>query len=183
MLLSDIDIAAALAHGSIEIQPPPDELQPSSVDLHLSPVFRRFRTLHGVLDPLNPPVDLTYEDEALVDGRFILRRGEFVLASTVEHVALDGEHVARLEGRSSLGRVGLMIHSTAGYVDPGWHGTLTLELSNIGSMNLALTPGMRICQMSFYQLSSPAARLYGSKGLGSKYLGQTGPTAALKEID
>ncbi|MFV2063059.1 MAG: dCTP deaminase, partial [Chloroflexota bacterium] len=112
------------------------------------------------------------------DKPFILNPGEFVLGQTLEWVELPDNVVARLEGKSSLGRLGLLIHSTAGYVDPGWKGTLTLELSNVASLPIALYFGMRIGQISFFEMSSAVERPYGSKGLGSRYQGQSTPTAS-----
>ena len=117
------------------------------------------------------------------DNPFILHPGEFVLASTTEHIEIPDDIVARLEGKSSLGRIGLLIHSTAGYVDPGWKGHLTLELSNVANLPVTLYSGMKIGQISFLRLTSPAENLYGSKNLGSKYQGQTQPTASRIHVD
>jgi dCTP deaminase len=116
--------------------------------------------------------------EVAKDEPFIIQPGEFVLAATLETITLPDDIVARVDGKSSLGRLGLLIHATAGFVDPGWTGRLTLELSNVAKMPIAVRPGMRICQISFLRLSTPAERLYGSPELGSKYQGQTEPTAS-----
>ena len=179
-VLSDRDIRSALQEGRIRIDPfDPACLQPSSVDLHLDRDFRVFRNnRYAFIDPREPQPDLT--EVVTVDGDepFILHPGEFVLGQTVEWVELPADIVARLEGKSSLGRLGLLIHSTAGYVDPGWKGNLTLELSNVASLPIALYFGMRIGQISYFAMSSPVERPYGSKGLGSRYQGQSSPTAS-----
>jgi len=181
-VLSDQDILAAIEEGQISIDPfSPEDVQPSSVDLHLGLGFARFRLKyrHWIIDPTDPPDDLMVVDHE--NNELFLDAGEFALATTSERVSIGAGMVARLEGRSSLGRVGLMIHSTAGYVDPGFEGQLTLELSNIGPVKLRLYAGMRIAQISFYRMTSAARRLYGEDELGSKYQGQTGPTASRKE--
>ena len=157
----------------------PTCLQPSSVDLHLDREFRVFRNnRYPYIDVRQPQPDLT-EIVAIEDEEpFILHPGEFVLGQTLEWVELPDDLVARLEGKSSLGRLGLLIHSTAGYVDPGWKGNLTLELSNVANLPIALYCGMKIGQISFFKMSSPVERPYGSKELGSKYQGQSQPTAS-----
>lgn len=178
MVLSDRDIRAGLASGHVVIRPLAENaVQPASVDIRLDRkilVFRNSRV---------PFVDLRQHTEALTetetmgdDDPFILHPGEFVLGSTLEHVEIPADLVARLEGKSSLGRIGLLIHSTAGYVDPGWKGHLTLELSNVSKLPITLYYKMKIGQISFLRLTSPAERLYGSAELGSKYQGQTDPT-------
>jgi len=179
-VLSDRDIRAELAAGRIRIDPcDPADLQPSSVDLHLDRSFRVFRNnRYAYIDPRQPQPDLTELLEVRDEEPFILHPGEFVLGQTLEWVELPDDLVARLEGKSSLGRLGLLIHSTAGYVDPGWKGTLTLELSNVANLPIALYPGMRIGQISFFRMSSPVERPYGSAELGSKYQGQRQPTAS-----
>ena len=139
------------------------------------------QTSEPYIDPADIPKDLYREVEITSYGGFLLEPGEFVLASTIEELTLPDDIAARIEGKSSLGRVGLMIHSTAGFVDPGWTGQLTLELSNIGRMPILLRYGMRIGQLSFNRLSSPVERLYGHPELGSKYQGQSGPTEARSE--
>lgn len=179
-VLSDRDIRAALESGSIGIRPfNDDDVQPSSVDLHLDRSFRVFRNnRYAFIDVRQPQPDLTELLRVADEEPFILHPGEFVLGQTLEWVELAGDLVARLEGKSSLGRLGLLIHSTAGYVDPGWRGNLTLELSNVANLPIALYHGMKIGQISFLQMSSPVERLYGSPELGSKYQGQSEPTAS-----
>ena len=177
-VLADRDIRAALQEGRIRVDPyDPACLQPSSVDLHLDREFRVFHNhRYPHIDPRMEQSDLTELTTVDGDEPFILHPGEFVLGQTLEWVELPDDIVARLEGKSSLGRLGLLIHSTAGYVDPGWRGNLTLELSNVSNLPIALYPGMRIGQISFLVLSSPVERPYGSPGLGSKYQGQSEPT-------
>ena len=180
MILSDVDIRKELAAGRIEIDPYDDDcVQPSSVDLHVDSQFRVFaNSRYPYIDVRSPMPDLTDLVEVGPDEPFILHPGEFVLGSTRERVRLPDDLVARLEGKSSLGRLGLLIHSTAGYVDPGWDGYLTLELSNVANLPITIYPGMKIGQISFFRLSSPADKPYGSKETGSKYQGQRGPTAS-----
>ena len=179
-VLSDRDIAAAMAAGRIKIVPYEDvDLQPSSVDLHLDRQFRVFRNnRYPFIDVRAPQPDLTELLNVSDDEPFVLHPGEFVLGQTREWVELPDDVVARLEGKSSLGRLGLLIHSTAGYVDPGWKGNLTLELSNVAKLPIALYFGMKIGQISFLTMTSPVDRPYGSAGLGSKYQGQSEPTAS-----
>jgi dCTP deaminase len=179
-VLSDRDIRAGLDDGSITIRPyDAHDLQPSSVDLHLDRSFRVFRNnRYAFIDVRAPQPDLTEMLTIADDEPFILHPGEFVLGQTHEWVELPNDLVARLEGKSSLGRLGLLIHSTAGYVDPGWKGNLTLELSNVANLPIALYFGMRIGQISFFKMSSPVDRPYGSPELGSKYQGQSEPTAS-----
>ena len=185
MILSDRDIRAGIQAGRIVIDPfTPESVQPSSVDLHLSDRFRVFRNNRtAVIDPRQDQPELTELVQIAGDDPFILHPGEFVLGATVERVGLPDDLVARLEGRSSLGRLGLLIHSTAGYVDPGWEGTLTLELSNVATLPIKLYHGMRIGQISFQRLSSPVEIGYGDARIGSKYRGQTEPTASLYHRD
>jgi len=179
-VLADRDIRAALDAGRVRIDPyDPRDLQPSSVDLHLDRRFRVFRNnRYAYIDVRAPQPDLTELLTIADDEPFILHPGEFVLGQTQEWVELPDDLVARLEGKSSLGRLGLLIHSTAGYVDPGWKGNLTLELSNVANLPIALYFGMRIGQISFFKMSSPVERPYGSPELGSKYQGQSEPTAS-----
>jgi dCTP deaminase len=179
-VLSDRDIRAALDAGHVQIRPyDPIDLQPSSVDLHLDHAFRVFRNnRYPFIDVRQPQPDLTELLRIEDDEPFILHPGEFVLGQTLEWVELPDDLVARLEGRSSLGRLGLLIHSTAGYVDPGWKGNLTLELSNVANLPIALYAGMRIGQISFFRMSSPVERPYGSPELRSRYQGQSEPTAS-----
>jgi dCTP deaminase len=184
-VLSDRDIRAALESGRVVIRPyDPRDLQPSSVDLHLDRSFRVFRNnRYAFIDPRTSQPGLTELLTVEGDEPFILHPGEFVLGQTVEWVELPDDIVARLEGRSSLGRLGLLIHSTAGYIDPGFKGTVTLELSNVANLPIALYGKMRIGQISFFHMSSPVERPYGSKELGSKYQGQTEPTASAIHTD
>ena len=179
-VLSDRDIRAAIGDGRVRIDPYDEQcLQPSSVDLHLDREFRVFRNnRYPYIDVRTAQPDLT-ELVAIDDEEaFILHPGEFVLGQTLEWVELPDDLVARLEGKSSLGRLGLLIHSTAGYVDPGWKGNLTLELSNVANLPIALYFGMKIGQISFFRMTSPVERPYGSTSLGSKYQGQSTPTAS-----
>ena len=177
-VLSDRDIRTALDAGTVRIRPyDPQDLQPSSVDLHLDRSFRVFRNnRYAFIDVRAPQPDLTEMLTVADDEPFILHPGEFVLGSTSEYVRLPNDLVARLEGKSSLGRLGLLIHSTAGFVDPGFEGRLTLELSNVANLPITIYPGMKIGQIGFFRLTSPAENPYGSKGMGSKYQGQRGPT-------
>lgn len=185
MVLSDRDIRAAMAEGRIGIDPFDQKyVQPASVDIRLDRTFRVFRsTRHAYIDLAKGVDDIT--DLVIVDEgeRFILHPGEFALGSTLERLRLSDDVVCRVEGKSSLGRLGLLIHSTAGFVDPGWDGHLTLELSNVNTIPITLYPRMRIGQLSFFQLSSPAERPYGSEGLGSSYQGQSGPTPSKYRLD
>jgi dCTP deaminase len=178
MVLSDVSIEGELASGGIVIDPLADGcIQPSSVDLHTDNLFRVFRNdTTPYIDPKQAQEDLTELVEVDADSAFILHPGEFVLGSTLERVALGDDLVARLEGKSSLGRLGLLIHSTAGFVDAGWDGHLTLELSNVANLPIAIYPGMKIGQISFLRMTSKAANPYGSDMTGSKYKGQRGPT-------
>lgn len=178
MILSDRTINEAIASGRIVIDPfDPAKVQPSSVDLTLDRFFRVFRNhTRGVIDVKERMDDLTEEVEIPPDGVFLLHPGEFVLGSTAEHVGLPDDLVGRIEGKSSLGRLGLLIHTTAGFVDAGFEGYLTLELSNVATLPITLYPGMKIGQISFLQMTTVADRPYGSGELGSKYRGQQGPT-------
>ena len=179
-VLADRDIRAELEAGRIAIRPyDPVDLQPSSVDLHLDREFRVFRNnRYPYIDVRAPQPDLTELVAIGDDEPFILHPGEFVLGQTLEWVELPDDLVSRLEGKSSLGRLGLLIHSTAGYDDPGWKGNLTLELSNVANLPIALYFGMKIGQISFFRMTSAVERPYGSKELGSKYQGQSTPTAS-----
>ena len=178
MILSDRTIREELAAGRIVIEPLDEScIQPSSVDLHIDRYFRVFRNhTMGYIDVKQDQEDLTELVEVGEDDVFILHPGEFVLGSTAERVQLADDLVARLEGKSSLGRLGLLIHSTAGFVDSGWNGHLTLELSNVANLPITLYPGMKIGQISFLQMTTPADNPYGSAATGSKYQGQRGPT-------
>jgi dCTP deaminase len=178
VILSDRSIREQLDDGRIVIDPlDPDNIQPSSVDLRLDRFFRVFRNhTMRVIDVKEHQEELTELVEIAADDSFILHPGEFVLGSTAERVALPDDLVARLEGKSSLGRLGLLIHSTAGFVDAGWNGHLTLELSNVANLPITLYPGMKIGQISFLTMTTPADIPYGSGQVGSKYQGQRGPT-------
>jgi dCTP deaminase len=180
MILSDRTIREEIDAGRIRIEPfDPDAIQPSSVDLHVDAQFRVFaNSRYPYIDVKSPMPDLTDLVEVHEGEPFILHPGEFVLGSTRERVGIPDDMVARLEGKSSLGRLGLLIHSTAGYVDPGWDGYLTLELSNVANLPITIYPGMKIGQISFFRLTTEADRPYGSKETGSKYQGQRGPTAS-----
>ena len=177
-VLSDRTIKQELAAGRLVIDPLDlTAIQPASVDLRLDRSFRVFRiTSRPFVDVREVTDDLTELVTIAGDEPFILQPHTFCLGSTVETVTLPGDIVARVDGKSSLGRLGLLVHATAGYVDPGWTGKLTLELSNQSQMPIALYHGMRIAQISFLRLTTPADRPYGSPGLGSKYQGQSGPT-------
>ena len=180
MVLSDRTIKEEIAAGNIVIDPlDPINIQPASVDVRLDKtvlVFRNSRLPY--IDVRKDVSDLTESEEISEEQPFILHPGEFVLASTLEHIEIPANIVARLEGKSSLGRIGLLIHSTAGYVDPGWQGHLTLELSNVASLPITLYFGMPIGQLSFLRLTTEAENVYVSNALNSKYLGQTQPTAS-----
>ena len=180
MVLSDHTIKEEIAKGRIVVNPfDPSCIQPASVDLHLDRRLLVFRnTRQPYIDVHKEMPDLTDVEDIPSDSPFILHPGEFVLGSTLESVTLPDDIVARLEGKSSLGRIGLLIHSTAGYVDPGWDGHLTLELSNVANLPVTLYYGMKIGQISFLYLSTPVDNIYGSPALGSKYQGQTEPTAS-----
>jgi len=178
VVLSDRSIREELAIGRLRIEPLSDDaIQPSSVDLRLDRLFRIFKkTDHPLINVREPCDDCTQLIQVEGDEPFVIRPGEFVLANTLETITLPDDLVARLDSRSSLGRLGLLVHATAGYVDPGWSGKLTLELANAAQMPIAVYCGMKICQISFLRLSTPVERPYGSPGLGSKYQGQQEPT-------
>ena len=177
-VLSDRTIKEQIGARRILIDPlDQDAIQPASVDLRLDDSFRIFRmTTRPYVNVREPVDDLTELVTIGHEEPFVLQPGAFCLATTLETITLPDDIVARVDGRSSLGRLGLLVHATAGYVDPGWTGKLTLELSNQSQMPIALYYGMRIAQISFLRLSSVADRPYGSPGLRSKYQGQTGPT-------
>ena len=180
MLLSDRDIRAELSSGRVVLEPLDLEMvQPSSVDVRIDRYFRLFDNhKYPVIDPSLEQPELTRLVEVKPDDPFVLHPGEFVLASTYETVTLPDDIAARLEGKSSLGRLGLLTHSTAGFIDPGFSGHVTLELSNVATLPITLWPGMKIGQLCFFRLSSPAEHPYGSEGSGSRYQGQRGPTAS-----
>ena len=178
MVLSDRTIRRLIAEGRIGIDPyDPELMQPSSLDVRVDRLFRVFRnSRYPYIDVKREQEELTELVEVADDEPFILHPGEFVLGSTLEVVTLPDDLVARLEGKSSLGRLGLLIHSTAGFIDPGFGGHVTLELSNVANLPITIYPGMKIGQLSFMHLTEPAERPYGSSGMGSKYQGQRGPT-------
>ena len=180
VILSDRTIREQLAAGRIVIDPLDESLiQPSSIDVRISNLFRVFRNhTRGIIDVKQDMVDLTelIELPENSDESFMLHPGEFVLGSTLERIAVPDDLVVRVEGKSSLGRLGLLIHSTAGFIDAGFDGHITLELANVASLPITLYPGMKIGQVSFMQMTTPAERPYGSGASGSKYQGQRGPT-------
>jgi dCTP deaminase len=180
MLLSDRDIADQVKNGRVVLDPFDESMiQPSSIDVRLDRYFRVFENhRYPHIDPAEEQPDLTRLVEPKGDEPFILHPGEFVLASTYEAVTLPDDVAARLEGKSSLGRLGLLTHSTAGFIDPGFTGHVTLELSNVATLPIKLWPGMKIGQLCFFRLSSPAEHPYGSAKHGSRYQGQRGPTAS-----
>lgn len=181
MILSDGTLRRLLAEGSIVISPLEEvQIQPASVDVRLGSTFLVFRRHHVTdIDPHRMTEELM-EPVTVEAGRpFILHPGEFVLGTTLERLTLPDDIVARIEGKSSLGRLGLLIHATAGFVDPGWRdGQITLELSNVAPLPIRLWPGMRIAQFSFMRMDAPAQRPYGHPALGSRYQGQSGPVAS-----
>jgi len=184
VILSDRTLREQLDAGRIVIDPLDETLiQPSSIDVRISNLFRVFRNhTRGVIDVKQDLTDLTelIEMPTSLDGNdtaaFMLHPGEFVLGSTLERVGVPGDLVGRVEGKSSLGRLGLMIHSTAGFIDAGFDGHITLELANVASLPITLYPGMKIGQISFMEMTSPADKPYGQGATGSKYQGQRGPT-------
>lgn len=180
VLLSDRDIKAQIDSGAVALEPfDPTLIQPSSVDVRLDRFFRLFDNhKYPFIDPSVEQAELTQLVEVEADKPFILHPGEFVLAATYERVTLPNNIAARLEGKSSLGRLGLLTHSTAGFIDPGFTGHVTLELSNVATLPILLWPGMKIGQMCFFQLSSESENPYGSDIYGSRYQGQRGPTAS-----
>src|SRR3954462_6203351 len=178
VVLSDATIARYLAEGRIEIDPYDDSLlQPSSVDVRVDHLFRVFHNnRYPFIDVKVEQAELTELVEVDGEHPFVLHPGEFVLGSTPQGIKWPDDLVARLEGKSSLGRLGLLIHSTAGFIDPGWDGHVTLELSNVANLPITIYYGMKIGQLSFMELSEPGENPYGSGTLGSKYQGQQGPT-------
>ena len=185
MLLSDRDIRSELASGRIGLEPLDLEMvQPSSIDVRLDRFFRLFDNhKYPFIDPAEDQPDLTHLVEVDAGEPFILHPGEFVLGSTFELVTLPNDVAARLEGKSSLGRLGLLTHSTAGFVDPGFSGHVTLELSNVATLPIKLWPGMKIGQLCLFRLSSPAEHPYGSSQYGSRYQGQRGPTPSKSHLN
>jgi dCTP deaminase len=180
VLLSDRDIRAEIDTERVRLDPyDPGMIQPSSIDVRLDKFFRLFDNhKYPVIDPAKDQPDLTRLVEVDPEDGFVLHPGEFVLGSTLETVSLPDDLAARVEGKSSLGRLGLLTHATAGFVDPGFSGHVTLELSNVATLPIILWPGMKIGQLCFFRLSSPAENPYGSAKNGSHYQGQRGPTAS-----
>jgi len=185
MVLSDRTIKLEMAQGHIVVDPCEEaDIQPSSIDLHLSDSFEVFNnSRYPYIDPLREQPGLTSAATATATEPFVLHPGQFVLGSTIERIELPDNIVARLEGKSSLGRLGLLIHSTAGYVDPGWKGRLTLELSNVSNLPIVLVPGMPIGQISFTLMTTPVDRPYGHVSLRSKYQNQSGTTPSRMYLD
>ena len=180
MLLSDRDILSEIDAKRVALDPFDEAMvQPSSVDVRLDRFFRVFENhKYPHIDPAEDQPDLTRQVEPQGEEPFILHPGEFVLGSTLEVVSLQADVAARLEGKSSLGRLGLLTHATAGFVDPGFSGHVTLELSNVATLPIKLWPGMKVGQLCFFRLSSAVERPYGSDAYGSHYQGQRGPTAS-----
>ena len=178
MLLSDRDLAKELEDGQLRLEPFDAALvQPSSIDVRLDRWFRVFNNhLYTHIDPAERQDELTSAVEVSDGEPFVLHPGEFVLASTLEVISLGDQLAGRLEGKSSLGRLGLLTHSTAGFIDPGFSGHVTLELSNVANLPIRLWPGMKIGQLCMFRLTSPAEHPYGSERYGSRYQGQRGPT-------
>lgn len=178
MLLSDRDLRKEIESGGLALEPfDPGLVQPSSVDVRLDRLFRVFdNTRYTHIDPAQRQDELTSLVEIGDEEAFVLHPGEFVLGSTYEMVTLPDDLAGRLEGKSSLGRLGLLTHSTAGFIDPGFSGHITLELSNVANLPITLWPGMKIGQLCLFRLSSPAEHPYGSAQAGSRYQGQRGPT-------
>ncbi|MCA2212817.1 dCTP deaminase [Jidongwangia harbinensis] len=178
MLLSDRDLVTEIKASNLGLEPfEPELMQPSSIDVRLDRFFRVFNNhLYTHIDPAAQQDDLTAMVEVADGQPFVLHPGEFVLASTLEVITLGDQLAGRLEGKSSLGRLGLLTHSTAGFIDPGFSGHVTLELSNVANLPIKLWPGMKIGQLCIFRLSSPAEHPYGSAVYGSRYQGQRGPT-------
>jgi dCTP deaminase len=185
VLLSDRDIRAELASGRVVLEPFDETMiQPSSVDVRMDKFFRVFENhRYPHIDPAEEQPELTRLVEPEAGEPFILHPGEFVLASTYEVVTLPDDVAGRLEGKSSLGRLGLLTHSTAGFIDPGFSGHVTLELSNVATLPIKLWPGMKIGQLCLFRLSSPAEHPYGSAQYGSRYQGQRGPTQSKSHLN
>lgn len=180
VLLSDRDLVAEIKSGQLALEPfEPSLVQPSSIDVRLDRLFRVFNNhLYTHIDPSEQQDDLTSLVDVPEGQAYVLHPGEFVLASTLEVITLGHQLAGRIEGKSSLGRLGLLTHSTAGFIDPGFSGHVTLELSNVATLPIRLWPGMKIGQLCLLRLSSPAEHPYGSSVYGSRYQGQRGPTAS-----
>jgi dCTP deaminase len=184
MLLSDRDLESEIKAGDLALEPfEPELMQPSSIDVRLDHIFRVFNNhLYTHIDPAEQQDDLTLEVQVADGQPFVLHPGEFVLASTLEVITLGDQLAGRLEGKSSLGRLGLLTHSTAGFIDPGFSGHVTLELSNVATLPIKIWAGMKIGQLCFFRLSSAAEHAYGSERYGSRYQGQRGPTASRSHL-
>lgn len=187
-ILSDKDIIKYLEEGKIEIEPILDEkqIQPSSVDMRLGDEFKVFKVIRkAYIDPKDEDDISSYMEEITVPKgeAFIIHPNEFALATTAEYVKIPDDLVARVEGRSSMGRLGVTMHVTAGFIDPGFEGNITLEISNIGAMPVALYPGQRVCQIVFETMTSPAEVPYGHPSRNSKYMGQTSPESSRVKLD
>jgi len=185
MILSDRSIKESIASGRIVVTPYDESLvQPASIDIRLDGRFLVFRNYkYSCIDPKSPQQDLTEMIEVGDDEPFIVHPGEFILGSTVERIGLGRDIAAQLGGKSSLGRLGLIVHATAGFIDPGFEGSVTLELSNVANLPIRLYPGMKVAQISFFALTTAADRPYGHPSLGSKYKGQTVPTASRMHLN
>ncbi len=185
VLLSDRDIRAEIDSGRVKLDPFDEAMmQPSSIDIRLDRLFRVFENhRYPHIDPAQEQSELTREVEPVGDEPFILHPGEFVLGSTYEVVTLPDDVAARVEGKSSLGRLGLLTHATAGFVDPGFSGHVTLELANVATLPIKLYPGMKIGQFCFFRPSSPSEQPYGSEKYGSRYQGQRGPTPSRSHLN
>lgn len=185
MLLSDRDIRTQVDAGRVCLEPfDAQMIQPASVDVRLDRYFRLFDNhKYAMIDPATEQTDLTRVVEVEPEEPYMLHPGEFVLASTYEQITLPDDVAARLEGKSSLGRLGLLTHSTAGFIDPGFSGHITLELSNMATLPVALWPGMKVGQLCFFQLSSTSENPYGSAGNLNRYLGQRGPTPSRSALN
>ncbi|WP_243790425.1 dCTP deaminase [Saccharopolyspora gloriosae] len=185
MLLSDRDLRKELDEGRLELDPfDVAMIQPSSIDVRLDRFFRVFdNSKYTHIDPSQQQDELTSPVEVTGDDPFVLHPGEFVLGSTYESVRLPDDLAGRLEGKSSLGRLGLLTHSTAGFIDPGFFGHITLELSNVANLPITLWPGMKIGQLCLFRLSSPAEHPYGTARAGSRYQGQRGPTPSRAHLN
>lgn len=180
MILTDTTLRKEIADGRLQIDPFTEaNIQPSSIDLILGNQFRVFKNIHKAYLDVKEPVDEMMELVTIPEGEpAVIHPGEFVLGTTVERIGIPADMVGILEGRSSLGRIGIIVHSTAGYFDPGWDGEATLEISNLGRVPVRLYPGMRIAQMVFYRATEPATVPYGSEKSNNKYKRQVGPTVS-----
>ncbi|MDD5959199.1 dCTP deaminase [Methanobrevibacter wolinii] len=187
-ILSDQDLKEYIKNKKIIIDPLKDEeqIQPSSVDMRLGDEFKVFKVIRKpYIDPKDDEDLASYMESIIVENNnaFIIHPGEFALATTYEYVKVPNDLVARVEGRSSMGRLGVTMHVTAGYIDPGFEGKITLEISNIGAMPVALYPGQRVCQLVFETMTNPAEKPYGHPDRNSKYMGQKSPETSRIKYD